>query len=506
MKKIYNYLLVLILLCIQAFTAQAQFAPEALCGTAEPSDAHYKYIESLNQQYNALDIEADSNGTIYLPIKFHVVTDINGSRYDQNTLLTVFCELNQKFQGSGIQFYMRGDVNVINNSLYYRHTSNAVGSALMNEHNVIRSINTYFVDLSAIGLCGYAYFPGSGPGGPLREGGLMMSIGCSQVGNTTLAHEMGHYLALPHTFDGSSTDPISPFAERVTRNPNEVAPRFSANCNTFGDRYCDTPADIYGFRWNCNGMALNDTDLNGDTFLPDAGYFMSYSSDFCMNKFSQQQMNTMRQTVRSSSTTPAPRNYLTVFPMPAWDTVTSNVTLLEPLASSTPSPSNFIFFRWSKAPGATHYFVRIRRNNLPVTEFTTTDTTRLFTINLLQPGLTYTYTIRPYNHGWTCVGPSQTGTFTTTQGYGVSVFDPKSQEVVIYPSLLEAGQLLNIRSGEAQLQSFSLVDIQGRTVMQAPLESGSIVHQIQMPVLPAGTYHVKLQSSQGPLFERIVIQ
>ena len=353
---------------------------------------------------------------------------------------------------------------------------------------------------------GYTYFPGSGPGGPLREGGLMMSIGCSQVGKTTLAHEMGHYLALPHTFDGSSTDPISPFAERVTRNPNEVAPRFSANCNTFGDRYCDTPADIYGFRWNCNGMALNDTDLNGDTFLPDAGYFMSYSSDFCMNKFSQQQMNTMRQTVRSSSTTPAPRNYLTVFPMPAWDTVTSNVTLLEPLASSAPSPSNFIFFRWSKAPGATHYFVRIRRNNLPVTEFTTTDTTRLFTINLLQPGLTYTYTIRPYNHGWTCVGPSQTGTFTTTQGYGVSVFDPKSQEVVIYPSLLEAGQLLNIRSGEAQLQSFSLVDIQGRTVMQAPLEAGSIVHQIQMPVLPAGTYHVKLQSSRGPLFERIVIQ
>jgi hypothetical protein len=150
--------------------------------------------------------------------------------------------------------------------------------------------------------------------------------------------------------------------------------------------------------------------------------------------------------------------------------------------------------------------VRIRRNNLPVTEFTTTDTTRLFTINLLQPGLTYTYTIRPYNHGWTCVGPSQTGTFTTTQGYGVSVFDPKSQEVVIYPSLLEAGQLLNIRSGEAQLQSFSLVDIQGRTVMQAPLEAGSSIHQIQMPVLPAGTYHVKLQSSRGPLFERIVIQ
>jgi len=505
MNKTYSHLLLLTLFAINVVTAQAQFTSGALCGTAEPTEAHYKYIESINERY-ALDTEMDSNGIIYLPITFHVVTDINGNKYDYNTLLTVFCELNQKFANSGIQFYMKGNVNVINNPSYFLHTSNAVGTALMNEHNQIRTINTYFVDLSAIGLCGYAYFPGSGPGGPLRDGGLMMSIGCSQVGNTTLAHEMGHYLALPHTFDGTSTDLLSPFAERVTRNPNEIAPRFSANCNNFGDRYCDTPADIFGFRWNCNGMTMNDTDLNGDLFQPDPSYFMSYSSDFCMNKFSQQQMNTMRATVQSGGPTPAPRRYLTLFPMPPWDTVTSNVIPLEPLASDPPSPSNYIYFRWTKAPGATHYFVRIRRNNLPVTEFITTDTTRLYTINLLQANRTYTYTIRPYNHGWSCVGPSQTGTFTTTQGYGVSVFDPKSQDVVVYPSLLEAGQLLNIRTGEAQLQSLSLIDVQGRTILQTSLEPSNTVHQVQMPILPAGMYHVKLESSLGPLFERIVIQ
>jgi hypothetical protein len=505
MKKIYNYLFVLALMQTFAFTAQAQFAPDALCGTEEPTDAHFKYIESINERFG-LDTETDSNGIIYLPITFHVVTDINGNRYNYNTLLTVFCELNQKFATSGIQFYMKGPVNVINNSFYFRHTSNATGTALMNEHNQIRTINTYFVDLSAIGLCGYAYYPGSGPGGPLRDGGLMMSISCSQVGNTTLAHEMGHYLALPHTFDGTSTDPLSPFAERVTRNPNEVAPRFSANCNTFGDRYCDTPADIYGFRWNCNSMAMNDTDLNGDVFSPDPAYFMSYSSDFCMNKFSPQQMNTMRATVQNGGPTPAPRGYLTVFPMTPWDTITNTVTPLEPLANDPPSPSNYVFFRWSKAAGATHYYVRIFRNNLPVTDFISTDTTRLFTINLLQANLTYTYTIRPYNHGWTCVGPSQAGTFTTTQGYGVSVFDPKSQDVVVYPSLLEAGQLLNIRSGEAQLQNLSLIDMQGRIVMQTSLEPNNSAYQIQLPVLPAGMYQVKLESSRGPLFERIVIQ
>lgn len=486
--------------------ARAQWNENQLCGTAEPSPAHFAYIEKLNEKYD-LGIERVSNDRINIPVKFHIVTDFTGSRYDYNTLLTVLCELNQKFESAGMYFYMRGDVNVINNSNYFRHTSYNTGSQLMIEHNQVRVVNIYFVDLGPIGLCGYAYFPGSGPGSTLAQGGVMMSIPCSQVGNTTLAHELGHYFALPHPFDGTSNNPKDVFAERVTRNPNETMPRLNANCASQGDRFCDTPADYIGFRWNCNSFAVNDSDINGDRFQPDPTLYMSYSSDFCMNRFSPQQINTMRQTlIGGTPSDPSPRGYLTVFPMPAWDSIRGTVNLIEPVASSAPQPANWVFFRWNKAEGATHYFVRIRRNNLPVTEFIVTDTAHLYTLPFLQANLTYTYTVRPYNHAFTCVAPSQTGTFTTTTAYGASVFEQAQSQIKVYPTLLPAGEVLHVRSETHQPKALCISDQQGRVVWNHRLDEGATVQQIQLPVLPAAMYHLQFETAKGPVFHRIVIQ
>lgn len=505
MKKL-QLLLFSSFLLLWALSSQAQWNENQLCGTAEPTPAHFAYIEQLNEQYN-LGIERVSNDRINIPVKFHIVTDFTGARYDYNTLLTVLCELNEKFEDAGMYFYMRGDVNVINNSNYFRHTSYNTGSQLMMEHNQVRVVNIYFVDLGAIGLCGYAYFPGSGPGTSLAQGGVMMSIPCSQAGNTTLAHELGHYFALPHPFDGTSGNPKDVFAERVTRNPNETMPRLNANCASQGDRFCDTPADYIGFRWNCNSFTVSDSDINGDLFQPDPTLYMSYSSDFCMNRFSPQQINTMRQTlIGGTPSNPAPRGYLTVFPMPAWDSVRGPVTLIEPVTGSAPQPANWVFFRWNKAEGATHYFVRIRRNNLPVTEFITTDTTHLFTLPLLQANLTYTYTVRPYNHAFTCVGASQVGTFTTAAAYGASVFEQAQNQIKVYPTLLAAGETLNIRSQSHQPRKLRISDQQGRLVWEEALDANSDLQQVRIPNLPAALYQLQFETSQGPVFHRLVIQ
>lgn len=505
MKKLLPLLFLGIIL-FSAQVSQAQWNENQLCGTAEPSPAHFAYIEKLNEQYD-LGIERVANDRINIPVKFHIVTDFTGARYDYNTLLTVLCELNEKFATAGMYFYMRGDVNVINNSNYFRHTSYNTGSQLMQEHNQVRVVNIYFVDLGPIGLCGYAYFPGSGPGSTLAQGGVMMSIPCSQIGNTTLAHELGHYFALPHPFDGTSNNPKDVFAERVTRNPNESLPRLNANCASQGDRFCDTPADYIGFRWNCNSFSVNDSDINGDLFQPDPSLYMSYSSDFCMNRFSPQQINTMRQTlIGGTPSDPAPRGYLTVFPMPAWDTVRGPLTLIEPVSGSAPQPANWVFFRWNKAAGATHYFVRIRRNNLPVTEFVTQDTTHLFTLPFLQANLTYTYTVRPYNHAYTCVAPSQTGTFTTTTAYGASVFEQAQSQIKVYPTMLSAGELLNIRSESHQPRHLRIRDQQGRLVWQEALDASLDVQQIQIPALPAAMYQLQFETTQGPVFHRVIIQ
>lgn len=485
-----------------AFVAKGQWNDGQLCGTSLPSNDHLDYLERINADYD-LGMERVSNNRINIPVKFHIVSDLSGNRYDYNTMLTVLCELNEQFKTAGMYFYMRGEVNNITSNVYFNHTSFNTGTQLMLEHNQARVINIYFVNLGQIGLCGYAYFPGSGPGNTLSQGGVMMSIPCSQAGNTTLAHELGHYFALPHTFDFTSNNPKDVFAERVTRNPNETLPRLSANCASQGDRFCDTPADYIGFRWNCNSFAINDSDINNDRFQPDASYFMSYSSDFCMNRFSNQQINVMRSTLATNQSS---RGYLTVIPIPAWDSIPEPVSLIEPLAGNEPQPANWVFFRWRKAPGATRYFVRIRRNNLPITEFITTDTVHLYTLPLLQANLTYTYTVRPYNHAYTCVGPSQTGTFTTTTAYGTSVNDLKPSQIQVYPSLYENGQPFFIRHTEVQLKSMTVIDMQGRQMYSQALEGQGELQQIQLPSLPAAMYQVRIETEQGPVFRRLVVQ
>lgn len=503
MKNIFQFAFAAILL-LASSVVNAQFTPEMTCGTESPTEANFKYLEMIGEKYR-LGIERVSETQINIPVKIHIVRDLNGNSYDYNTMLTVMCELNQKFESSGIHFYLKGDVNIITNSNYFRHTSNATGTQLMLEYNQVRVVNIYFVNLSAIGLCGYAYFPGSGPGGVLSQGGLMMSIPCSQVGNTTLAHEMGHYLALPHPFDGTSNNPQDVFAERVTRNTNEVAPRLPANCATFGDRFCDTPADFVSYRWNCN-TTPSDTDLNGDAFVPDPTLFMSYSSDFCMNRFSPEQINTMRFTMLGDSNSSAPRGYLIVFPMPPYDTIPSTAVALEPVAATPPSPANWIYFRWSEAPRATHYLLRIRLGNSLVYERIVQDTSYLHTINNLQANQTYTYTIRPYNHGYTCMAPSQQASFSTTAAYGVSVFDQAKTNLSVYPSLLTAGERLNIRATDMGLTSLSVTDQHGKLILEQALDAQEDLHQLQLPSLAAGMYFIRLNGASGAFFERIVVR
>ncbi len=477
----------------------AQWNAQGLCGTAEPTPDHFAHLEDLNKRFD-LGIERVSNNRIMVPVKIHVVQDIGGNSYDFNTWLTVLCQLNEKYASSGLFFYMKGEPNIIANSSLYRHTSYAQGAQLMDTYNQSRVVNIYFVDLGSIGLCGYATFPGSGSGpSGSAQGGLMMSVPCSQSGNTTLAHEMGHYFALPHPFDGTSGDPTGPFSERVTRNTNETPPRLSANCATAGDRFCDTEADYIGYRWNCFGFTPSDTDRNGDTFVPDAALYMSYSNDNCQNRFSDQQIQTMRSTLAGPS---ASRGYLLLQPPYFVDTLAGTTTPLSPVAGGPAQPANWVQFRWRKVDGATSYMIRIRRNNLKVTDVFVHggDTALTYTLPVLQPNLTYTYTIRPYNPGWTCAAQSASGTFTTTTGYGTFINETEKNDLLqIYPTILENDQRkIFVQLDAEDMRNITIYDAAGRQVqlIEQYRTRGDRLETEILP-LPAGLYHIRVNGESG---------
>lgn len=143
-------------------------------------------------------------------------------------------------------------------------------------HALDYRINIFYVDVIAEPpeTAGFATLGGIGASG----GSICMTKG---GGAGTLAHEMGHFWGLPHTFE----------------NPGQELADGS-NCTTAGDGICDTPADPYSgpdieyvtdciFTW----MGL---DPNGDYYDPDVGNIMSYYD--CTCHFSYQQYQKMAAT------------------------------------------------------------------------------------------------------------------------------------------------------------------------------------------------------------------
>lgn len=123
------------------------------------------------------------------------------------------------------------------------------------------------------GIQGFAYFPVNNP----VDGIVILHNAIGTVGNIkpntalnrTLAHEVGHYLGLYHTFH-TTTDCSA-----------------ETNCTTQGDRVCDTPPTILSA--SCSNPACSGTQQVEN--------YMDYTSESCRNMFSQGQKDRMRSTL-----------------------------------------------------------------------------------------------------------------------------------------------------------------------------------------------------------------
>lgn len=128
------------------------------------------------------------------------------------------------------------------------------------------------------GIQGYAYFPINNP----IDGIVILHNAFGTVGNLksytnmnrTLTHEVGHYLGLYHTFH----DTNSCGAE--------------ANCNTGGDRVCDTP--VTTLNSSCSSPACSGTQQVEN--------YLDYTSQTCQNMFTEGQKLRMRTTLETQRT------------------------------------------------------------------------------------------------------------------------------------------------------------------------------------------------------------
>lgn len=147
---------------------------------------------------------------------------------------------------------------------------------------VVRSISSTAVGAS---VGGYAFLPAAHG---LTYDGIVVEaagLGDAPAEVADLAHEMGHYLGLYHTFEGGC---------------------LNANCLTDGDRVCDTPPDrATNAACPFNSCATDADDASPNNPLTadvaDAGWnFMDYSPQTCYSGFSTGQGLRMRLAVEGA--------------------------------------------------------------------------------------------------------------------------------------------------------------------------------------------------------------
>ena len=202
----------------------------------------YDAIENLNQNFAG---EFSDDPTANTQIDFCIATNsVNGNPID------------------GIRYYNWNDFG-------YDYNINQFDDTNINNINLANDIgydrnnycNIYVLGWGG-GPLGFAYTPPSNYGIYMNSPFFGVTNNGSYGLNKTLVHEAGHYCGLYHTF-------------HFTQNCGS-----ETNCNTQGDRVCDTPPTTGNYGCSTTGGACG-TDLVEN--------FMDYSNDDCVNSFTQGQ-------------------------------------------------------------------------------------------------------------------------------------------------------------------------------------------------------------------------
>lgn len=251
-----------------------------------------KSIRDLGKSRSSFD-------PVSIPLIVHVVYDGEpygvGNHFTTEYVEAAIDDLNQNFAGEfsddptsnteisfciatksttgvpidGIRYYDWEDLgyNYGFNGVY----DNAIGFATDIGYDLSNYCNLYIVPFTS--PLGFAFTPPSPYGMWVGSQAFGINGNGNYGQNKTIVHEAGHYCGLFHTFHFTSD------CESET------------NCNAQGDRVCDTPPTTGN--WGCpiNGGACG-TDLVNN--------FMDYTTDDCVNSFTQGQTLRMLSTLESA--------------------------------------------------------------------------------------------------------------------------------------------------------------------------------------------------------------
>ncbi len=248
------------------------------CGTP---DIPLSVIEGIKSQYPSSSSAAKI--PVYkVPLWIYIVRDNNGqgANFTPSVFTNNLPAVNSWFSGV-IEFTICGTTYIDKNEYFPLVTIGGNSSALYNyakglnipeSDHCIRVFATNSLNDGVKPIGGWATNPVSN----LNEAGLFIA----RQDASTLAHELGHYFLLPHTFQGG---PQGQFV--------------NYDCDHTGDSFCDTPADPgdnFCTFSSCINVTCSLTDPLGVAYQPDQSLLMSYYLVCAPFRFSDQQKFLMR--------------------------------------------------------------------------------------------------------------------------------------------------------------------------------------------------------------------
>jgi hypothetical protein len=496
MRKLSTLSLLLSFLACSLLLPAQQDSFERQCGTPPEISPWLAFFQTNQAAFPR------SSDPYYVPLAIHLVGTTNGEGHlPFHQALEAFCALNEDFEQADIQFYLNGAVRYINSDQYYSHSYSG-GIEMMGRHNVPNAINCYIVD-NAAGYCGYAF----------HTLGIVLNKHCLEPGSHTWAHEMGHFLSLPHTFHGWESANHAyhqPAPQQI--NGRQVEHADGSNCRQAGDGFCDTGADYLNARWACQPTGLSQQvqhDPMGRAFRSEGSLLMSYAQDACANRFSEEQIAAMRanlQTQRPNllANQPQPRlllEQLTGPVEPAQGTLISNVSSLS--------------LRWPAVAAAEGYLIAVNMiapdgtgGEMPFAVYHAPSNS--LEIEGLLSERSWHWRVKPYNRFDGCAAYSEPFIFDT----GLFLSNTQEQTTfggfMLHPNPQQAGQpvIVQFELPFAFNLHLSLYAADGRRLRQQSLIGHYGYNEAAFPTtgLPAGLYWLGIEHAGGRKFQKIVLR
>ncbi|MEK7257657.1 MAG: hypothetical protein AAB316_23070, partial [Bacteroidota bacterium] len=223
------------------------------CGLPDPAEVKRQMLENREEMR---DYIFDRSAVTYVPVRFYLVAKTDGTgRNSERLALRALCLLNEHYLDQNIQFYLKEFKYPNHTTIYNNSMSNSGWNALKTQVNSnYNAINIFIVDEAGGDAAAYYQPPATGQ----NKADWIVCAGEYADDTRVLAHEVGHFFSLPHTFNG--WEPSGGWDATIHGNPvgtwapdgqtlNEFVD--GTNCQTAGDAICDTPADYMFPSANC---------------------------------------------------------------------------------------------------------------------------------------------------------------------------------------------------------------------------------------------------------------